>query len=135
MIAALHKAVRKRARYRCEYCHFPEQFAELPFHFDHVISRQHGGQTELENLAFACCYCNRYKGPNLSRRDPTSGKVVSLFSPREDKWSDHFSWNGPLIVGKTPVGRATVQTLQFNRSDAVAVRHLLMRAGEYDAAQ
>ena len=89
----------------------------------------------LENLAFACCYCNRYKGPNLSGRDPISGKVVSLFNPREDKWSDHFSWNGPLIAGETPIGRATVQALQFNRSDAVAVRHLLMRAGEYDAAQ
>ena len=36
---------------RCEYCHFPEAFAEIPFHLDHVIAGQHGGATRLENLA------------------------------------------------------------------------------------
>jgi hypothetical protein len=32
-----------------------------------------------ENLALACCYCNRYKGPNLAGIDPQYGNIVSLF--------------------------------------------------------
>jgi hypothetical protein len=63
---AVHKAVRARAGHRCEYCRFPEAFAELPFHLDHIIARQHGGPGVPDNLALACCYCNRYKGRNLS---------------------------------------------------------------------
>jgi len=102
MDKAVHKTVRVRAGHRCEYCRFPEAFAELPFHLDHVIAQQHGGPTVLENLALACCYCNRYKGPNLSGIDPNSGEVVPLF-----------------------------HLLQINRADAVAVRRLLMQEGVF----
>jgi hypothetical protein len=42
MDKAVHKTVRVRAGHRCEYCRFPEAFAELPFHLDHVIAQQHG---------------------------------------------------------------------------------------------
>lgn len=131
MDPATQKAVRERAKHRCEYCQFPAEFAELPFHCDHVIAHQHGGTTVLENLAFACCYCNRYKGPNLSSVDPISAKVVPLFHPRRDSWNDHFSWNGPVLAGKTPSGRATIQALRLNRADAVAVRQLLMEEGVF----
>lgn len=131
MDQASQLAVRARARYRCEYCGFPEPFAEVPFHIDHVVAQQHGGQTVLENLALACCFCNRYKGPNLSGIDPVSSQVVRLFHPRQDVWKEHFSWSGPLIVGKTPTGRATIQALRFNRLDAISVRQLLIREGVY----
>lgn len=131
MDAALQQAVRERAKHRCEYCHFPAAFAELPFHQDHVIAQQHGGETTLDNLAFACCHCNRYKGPNLSSVDPVTSQVVQLFHPRQDQWGIHFSWSGPVLVGKTATGRATIQALRLNRSDAVAVRQLLMEEGEY----
>ena len=127
----LHDGVRVRAQYRCEYCHFPEAFAELPFHVDHIIAQQHGGPTHPTNLAWACCSCNRYKGPNLSGIDPPTGTVVELFHPRHAIWADHFEWNGPELVGKTATGRATVRVLSINRSDAVAVRHLLMQEGVY----
>jgi 5-methylcytosine-specific restriction endonuclease McrA len=83
MEPALQEAIRGRAGYRCEYCRFPERFAELPFHLDHVISQQHGGPTSPDNLAFACCHCNRYKGPNLSGIDPQTNQVVELFHPRK----------------------------------------------------
>lgn len=131
MDAALQQAVHERAKQRCEYCHFPAAFAELPFHHDHVIAQQHGGEATLDNLAFACCHCNRYKGPNLSSVDPVSSQIVQLFHPRQDKWEDHFSWKGPGLVGKTPTGRATIRALRLNRSDAVAVRQLLMEEGVY----
>jgi hypothetical protein len=121
----LEHQVRARAGFRCEYCRFPEELAELPFQLDHTIARQHGGQTEPGNLALACCYCNRHKGPNLSGVDPASGEVVRLFSPRTDWWEEHFEWDGPVLVGRTPKGRATVATLRINRSDRVAVRRAL----------
>lgn len=134
MDPTIQSAVRARAKARCEYCRFPESFAELPFQCDHVVARQHGGQTALENLAFACCFCNRFKGPNLSGVDPSSGEVVRLFDPRRDVWEEHFEWQGPRLIGRTPSGRATIQALRLNRSDAIAVRSLLMREGVYPAA-
>ena len=78
MEPTVQRAVRDRAKNRCEYCRFPEAFAEVPFHVDHIIARQHGGPSELDNLALACCFCNRYKGPNLSGVDAESGLVHSL---------------------------------------------------------
>jgi len=131
MEPAVQRAVRERAKNRCEYCHFPEAFAEVPFHVDHIIARQHGGPSEVDNLALACCFCNLYKGPNLSGVDAESGQIVRLFHPREHVWTEHFSWNGPSLVGRTANGRATIQALRLNRADAVAVRQLLMREGVY----
>jgi hypothetical protein len=131
METALQRAVRERAQHRCEYCRFPEAFAEAPFHVDHVIARQHGGSHELENRALACCFCNRFKGPNLAGVDPVSGRVARLFDPRENNWAEHFGWNGPRLVGRTAIGRATIQALRLNRTDAIAVRQLLIAEGQY----
>lgn len=131
MEKADQRSVRARAGYRCEYCHFPEAFAELPFHLDHIIGQQHGGETAPDNLAVACCFCNRYKGPNLSGIDPSSGEVVLLFNPRQQLSDDHFVWRGARIFGTTKRGRATIQLLQINRADAVAVRGLLMQVGVF----
>ena len=60
---ALELEVVRRAQGRCEYCHFPETAAELPFHVDHIIAEKHGGQTVSSNLAWACFSCNLHKGP------------------------------------------------------------------------
>lgn len=131
MDQATERAVRERAAHRCEYCHFPERFAELPFHLDHVIARQHGGETTLENLALACCFCNRFKGPNLSGIDPDTREVALLFHPRQHVWQEHFGWDVARFLGRTPTGRATIHTLRLNRADAVAVRDLLMAEEVY----
>jgi hypothetical protein len=132
---ATQQAVRDRAGRRCEYCCFPESFAELPFHFDHVIAQQHGGATTLDNLALACCYCNRYKGPNVASIDQLTGEVVALFNPRRHIWREHFVWQGSRLSGTTDAGRATVQLLQINRADAVVVRQLLMKAGIFSVGR
>jgi hypothetical protein len=131
MDARLAGLVRARAAFACEYCLFPEERAELPFEVDHVVAVQHSGQTEPANLALACCYCNRHKGPNLSGRDPVTGRVVRLYNPHSDVWREHFAWEGSVLSGRTPMGRATVQTLQMNRADRVAVRRLMMAEGTY----
>ena len=129
MDAKLKAQVRRRARFRCEYCGFPELFAELRFQIDHIIARQHGGQTRADNLALACFRCNSHKGTNLSGLDPQSARIVPLFHPRREVWKEHFVWTGPRLVGLTPAGRATVGVLRINRPDAVLGRSSLMEEG------
>jgi hypothetical protein len=130
--AELKKAVHQRAQGRCEYCHYPEWISEAPFQVDHGIAQQHGGLADLQNLAVACQHCNRYKGPNVCGIDPITQAQVSLFHPRKDKWSEHFTWNGRLLVGIARVGRATVATSKMNRPDTVQVRSNLIERGHTD---
>lgn len=50
-----------------------------------------------------------------------------------NKWADHFVWNEDfsLIIGITPIGRATVETLQLNREGLVNLRKVLYPIGEH----
>ena len=105
---ALEAEVVGRAQGRCEYCHFPEVAAELPFHIDHIIAEKHGGNTTSANLAWACFSCNLRKGPNIAGIDPESKALTRLYHPRTDQWTDHFEWGGVSFRGKTAVGRTTV---------------------------
>jgi hypothetical protein len=45
-----------------------------------VAQQHHGGSDEV-NLALACHFCNRHKGPNLTGIDPTTGELTRLFNP------------------------------------------------------
>lgn len=125
----LRREISNRARGRCEYCRLPEHCSVLSFDLEHVIAEKHGGETVLQNLAYACRYCNAYKGPNIAGIDPETGHVVTLFHPRQDRWEDHFRWNGPELVGQTAVGRATIQVLRMNHPEMVALRKSLLREG------
>ena len=131
MDAALERLVWRRAKGRCEYCHLPQDFAPLPHEIDHIIARKHHGPTVAGNLALSCYFCNSYKGPNLSGVDPETGRVVRLFHPRKDSWKKHFRWDGPRLVGLSRSGRATVDVLEINRAEFVALREMLMRIGVY----
>lgn len=91
---------------------------------DHIISRKHGGQTVLENLAFACFYCNRHKGSDIASL-ADSGQLTRLFNPRTDDWNEHFFQNGRRIEGKTVVGEVTTRLLQFNLPDRLLERSKL----------
>src|SRR5262245_32354485 len=115
MDAATRRIVCDRARHQCEYCglaHVDEPF--YTYHVEHVIPRQHGGTDEDTNLALACPYCNRHKGPNLTGRDPLTGDIVVLFNPRTENWNEHFEYRAGYIFGQTPRGRATVALLAMN---------------------
>ena len=127
MDAALTDLVRRRAGGLCEYCHLPQQFSELRFHTEHIIPRQHGGTDDAENLALACPDCNLLKGPNLTGIDSGTGRVVRLFHPRRDNWTEHFTIEGALIVGRTPVGRVTVSLLRMNDEQRQRIRTLIAR--------
>ena len=125
----LARAVRERAGDSCEYCRIPQFALPLPFQIDHIIAEQHGGETFLSNLALACPHCNRYKGPNIAGVDPESGQLVRLFHPRTDLWTEHLEFEVERILGKTPIGRATVQVLAINASEPLRFRYELIRAG------
>jgi len=103
----------------------PARFYPLPFHFDHIIARQHGGGTSIGNLALACLHCNRHKGPNIAGND--AGAIVRLFHPRRDVWREHFEWVGGTLEGRTAIGRATIQVLAINDPDFLAVRNALIQ--------
>jgi hypothetical protein len=125
----LVRQVRQRAQGRCEYCRLPVSFYPLPFHVDHIVARQHGGPTDIENLALACLHCNRHKGPNIAGRDPATGELVRLFHPRQGKWSEHFEWRAATLAGRTAIGRITIQVLAIKDPDFLAVREALMEEG------
>ncbi|MFO0960610.1 MAG: HNH endonuclease signature motif containing protein [Isosphaeraceae bacterium] len=129
MIESLDQRVRKRARYRCEYCKIPALVSELTFPLDHIIAQQHGGETTFENLALSCPHCNYHKGPNLAGIDPQTRKLTRLFTPRRNRWASHFGWDGSMILGKTAVGRTTLYVLDMNHPDRAEVRRLLIEAG------
>jgi len=132
---ALVRLVKERARHCCEYCRLPEQYSSIGFEIDHVIPQQHGGKPVLENLALACFADNHRKGPNLAGIDPKTGKRAWLFNPRRHKWTRHFRWEGPLLVGRTAIGRATIVVFQINAAHRVAQRAALIDEGAFPPAE
>lgn len=127
----LRDQVWQRAASCCEYCMMPQEFAEATHEIDHVIAEKHHGPTTLENLALACFHCNNHKGPNIAGIDPDSGKVTRLFHPRQDRWDEHFTWNQAMLIGQTPVGRATVAVLEVNLRHRLIHRQSLIEEGVF----
>ncbi len=119
----------QRAEVCCEYCQMPQHLDVQPFQIDHIRSRKHGGATVVENLALSCLPCNSYKGPNPAGYDPDTGAMVALFNPRTEVWNEHFTWDGPTLLGKTPVGRATIVVLRINDVERIEHRRMLIQAG------
>lgn len=118
-----------RANARCEYCWLPQDFSDAPHEIDHIIAEKHHGPTVAENLALACFACNNHKGPNIAGVDPVSNEIMRLYHPRKDVWVYHFVWHGPMLMGKTAIGRTTVQVLEINKSHRLAHRKQLMEEG------
>ena len=128
---ALRNEVARRAHHRCEYCLIHEDDIAFRPHIDHIVSRKHGGLSDIENLAYACVLCNRRKGSDVTSIDGRSGEIVRLFHPRHDLWADHFQLDGNLIRGLSDVGGATAELLKFNVPERIAERSLLQSLGSY----
>jgi HNH endonuclease len=118
----LRRLVIQRAEDRCEYCGISQLGQVATFHIDHIIPSVAGGETTAENLALACVSCSLRKGARQDLEDPATGESVAFFNPRQQKWLEHFAWNGVEIVGVTATGRAVVQALELNRSTMLAIR-------------
>jgi hypothetical protein len=140
-MVAWSEQVRSRAGGRCEYCCAPQAAFRRRFHIEHIVARQHGGPTQLDNLALACWHCNLKKGPNLTGIDPDTGQIAELFHPRKDRWIGHFDMGmgtlRPLCIevqGLTPIGRATVRVLGLNEDMQQMLRYEFWSEGLYELA-
>jgi hypothetical protein len=100
----------------------------VTFPLDHIFPKSRGGLATLDNLAFACPWCNGFKRDAMSDWDGTSERRARHFNPRIDVWKDHFRWsrNRLRILGKTDIGRATVRRLKMNAREAQFVRSFLI---------
>ncbi len=61
--------------------------------------------------------------------DPVTGKIVPLYHPRRDHWSDHFQLDDAEFTSLTPTGRVTIKLLHLNNPDRIEERKLLIEAG------
>ena len=133
MRSELEGWVWERAHGLCEYCRMPQEYDDGVFEIDHIISRQHDGPTTAPNLCLCCFGCNHYKGPNLAGWDKATKTVVRLFDPRRHSWQRHFRWDGPILMGRTAIGRVTVAVLKINRPLRVLLRTQLIVEGVFPA--
>ncbi|MFN0215152.1 MAG: HNH endonuclease [Saprospiraceae bacterium] len=123
----------RRASFLCEYCKASKNYSPSPFDIEHILPTSLGGNSDLDNLAYACNGCNCLKSNKIVAIDPLIDKDVPLFHPRQHEWPLHFAWDtsGLLIIGTTPTGRATVIFLKLNRLELVNLRSLLATVGKH----
>jgi len=129
--AALRRKIVEQAQGRCAYCQTAEAYSGAPLEIDHIVPRSAGGSSDKSNLCLACRLCNSFKGTRTHAIDPETDRRVALFNPRTQDWSEHFAWDqdGILIIGLTPCGHATVNTLQMNNSYIVPARRRWVNVG------
>lgn len=129
--ADLRRNIVETARYRCGYCLSAQDVMGIRLHIEHIIPLARGGQTIADNLWLACPLCNGFKGIQTEAVDPDTSLTVPLYNPRTQNWREHFAWSndGTLIIGQTPVGRATVLALRFNNEYLVPARRRWVAAG------
>jgi len=126
----LRQQVAIRADFLCEYCLIADDDTFFGCEVDHTISLKHGGSSGLDNLAYACVFCNRHKGTDIGSISE-SGEFTRFFNPRTDRWTDHFRLVGVRIEPSTTLGEVTTRILQFNHSDQILERKALNAVGRY----
>jgi 5-methylcytosine-specific restriction endonuclease McrA len=109
--------VRADAGSLCGYCHADEGISGIALSIEHIIPWAVGGPTERENLWRSCRTCNERKRSQITAVDPETGETVPLSNPRTQRWTAHFQWSddGIMVVGRTPIGRATIVAMDLNR--------------------
>ena len=129
--AGLRATIEQRAGRRCVYCQSPQTACGYRFHLEHIIPLSEDGHDDEPNRALACAACNLAKSDRMRGIDPQTGRSVVLFNPRTDIWTEHFDWDCDLalVVGQTPVGRATVAALSLNDDLRLPSRHLWFSVG------
>lgn len=129
--AALRRRVEQRAIGLCEYCRSCAEYTGHDFTVDHILPESLGGASTFGNLCWSCFWCNNFKHASTQGRDPRSGLLVRLYNPRMETWSDHFRWSRTQVrvIGRTPIGRATIEALRLNRTVLVLARKVWVRHG------
>ncbi len=120
-----------RANYLCEYCLIHENDTFLKCQVDHIISLKHSGETELDNLAYACANCNRNKGSDIGSILQPAKEFLRFFNPRTDVWAEHFEFEETIIQPLTGIAKVTAQILAFNHIDRIIERQTLIELGRH----
>jgi len=100
-------------------------------HVEHYVPRSAGGKSDLDNLCYACAWCNSFKGDKTHALDPLTRLEVFIFNPRLQRWIEHFEWSqdGTQVIGITDIGRATVEALKMNNPFILPSRRFWVQAG------
>ena len=129
--AEMRRFVVDRADNICEYCLVLDSDRTSGCQVDHIVSVKHGGETTADNLAYACVFCNLYKGTDLGSIIWGTGQLVRFFTPRRDRWAEHFRLNEAEIEPLTEIGEVTARILQFNIKARITERELLIATDRY----
>jgi hypothetical protein len=127
----LRRLVAKRANYLCEYCIISEKDTILGCAIDHIISIKHGGLSNIDNLAYCCVYCNRFKGSDIGSIIVDKKVFFRFYHPRWDNWEEHFMLNNSVIDPLTEIGEVTARILGFNDQPRLLERQLLIEKKRY----
>lgn len=127
----IRRLVAKRADYLCEYCLVSEQDTIVGCAIDHIISLKHGGSSNIDNLAYCCVYCNRFKGSDIGSIILDEREFVRFYNPRWDNWREHFKLNNFTIEPLTNIGKVTARILGFNDQPRLLERKLLIDNQKY----
>ena len=130
----IRRLVATRAYYLCEYCLISEQDTILGCAIDHIISIKHGGSSEIDNLAYCCVYCNRFKGSDIGSIILDKKEFSRFYHPRWDHWGTHFKLNNYVIEAATSIGEVTARILGFNDQTRLLERQLLINRKKYPSA-
>ena len=130
---AIREFVSNRAKRQCEYCQTQERIMGMPLEIEHIIPIVAGGDSDEGNLCLACPFCNRHKSIRIDAIDEQTGNKVPLFHPRQQEWRTHLYWDqdGLYLVGRTPIGRATIITLQMNNPFVMEAKNKLPALSSY----
>jgi hypothetical protein len=79
----------------------------------------------------SCYHCNYHKQTDLVGIDPLTQKRVGLFNPRRHRWEVHFQWDGVFLLGKTAIGRTTIEVLAMNDEQMIELRSTLLEEGDF----
>ena len=127
----LRRLVTERADNLCEYCLISEHDTILGCAIDHIISIKHGGSSNIDNLAYCCVYCNRFKGSDIGSIILDKKEFVRFYHPRWDNWGEHFKLNNSTIESLTNIGQVTARILGFNDQSRLLERQLLIDNKKY----
>ncbi|MSR54119.1 MAG: HNH endonuclease [Gemmataceae bacterium] len=122
---SVERRVREAAQFRCGYCLSPQHLVMARLEIEHLIAVSRGGSSDESNLWPSCPLCNKAKSDRPFATAPATGQEVPIFNPRTQLWHEHFGWSsdGLRILGKSPIGRATVALLNLDSDpDAILVR-------------
>jgi hypothetical protein len=91
-------------------------------------TRVHKAELRVQSV---CFFCNSFKGSDIASLDSVTRKLSALFNPRRHKWSRHFLWEGACLVGRTAIGRVTIDVLKINDPFRVELREELLEEGVF----